>query len=58
MFGTVHITHQLTAVVLYLLVWVSACLWQQFSYVLTVTIYRKLQELEVKEVHTLDARTF
>ena len=58
MFGAVHSTHQLTGVVLYLLVWVSACLWQQFSYVLTVTIYRKLQVLEVKEVHILAACTF
>ena len=58
MLGTVHIPHQLTAVVLYLLVWVSACLWQLFSYVLTVTIYRKLQELEVKEMHILAASNF
>jgi len=42
MFGTVHITHQLTGVVLYLLVWVTACLWQQFIYLLMVTMYRKL----------------
>ena len=57
MFGTVYISHDLSGVVLYLLwlVWVRARLWQYFSYVLAVTIYRKLQELGVKEmcVHQL-----
>ena len=52
MFGTVYISHHLSGVVLYLLwlVWVSACLWQYFSNVPTVTMYRKLQELGVKEM--------
>ena len=56
-----HLSLLVVLVVLYLfwLVWVSACLWQYFSYVLTVTMYRKLKELGVHEdVCTLDAGTF